>query len=133
MYVLFVFDINFDIELITFNLQGLAENEAKLMNFLRNETLNYDSKKAMILCQMSNFTSGVLYLYEKNRMFKQILSHFISRKDSAKVIEVCTKYGEEEPNLWIDALWHFSKVYNDDQQSNLSIVLNSKSNKVLNN
>jgi len=97
------------------------------MDFLRNECSNYDSKKAMILCQMSNFTPGVLYLYEKSRMFKQILAHFISRKDSSKVIEICLKYGKEEPNLWVDALWHFSEIYTDDQQSNILQVLERKS------
>ena len=113
-------------KLVRFNAQGLAENETKIMNFLRNEGANYDSKKAMILCQMSNFTPGVLYLYEKNRMFKQILAHFISRADSDKVIEVCTKYGEEEPNLWVDALWHFSEIYSDEHQANTLQVLERK-------
>ena len=96
------------------------------MNFLRNEGANYDSKKAMILCQMSNFTPGVLYLYEKSRMFKQILAHFIARKESNKVIEICNKFGEEEPNLWVDALWYFSEAYNTEHQTNILLVLESK-------
>lgn len=96
------------------------------MNFLRNEGGNYDSKKAMILCQMSNFTPGVLYLYEQSRMFKQILAHFISRADSNKVIEICSKFAEEEPNLWVDALWYFSEIYGDANEANTLKVLERK-------
>lgn len=96
------------------------------MNFLRNEGGNYDSKKAMILCQMSNFTPGVLYLYEQSRMFKQILAHFISRADSNKVIEICSKFAEEEPNLWVDALWYFSEIYSDANEANTLKVLERK-------
>lgn len=93
------------------------------MNFLKNESANYDFKKAMILCQMSNFMTGVLYLYEKMRMFKQILAHSISRKDTKSIIEICTKYGEDEPNLWVDALWYFSEHYTDSQTANTLVVI----------
>ncbi len=96
------------------------------MNFLQNEGAHYDSKKAMIICQMSNFTPGVLYLYEQSQMFKQILAHYVSRADSDKVIEICQQYSKEEPNLWVDALWYFSEVYNDGQEANTLLVLEGK-------
>ena len=96
------------------------------MNFLRNEGANYDSKKAMIICQMSNFTPGVLYLYEKSQMYKQILAHYVSRADSGKVIEICKQYSKVEPNLWVDALWYFAEWYNDEQEANTLLVLEGK-------
>ena len=96
------------------------------MNFLQNESSNYDFKKAMILCQMNNFMPGVIYLYEKSRMFKQILVHYVTRKDSAKVIEICKKYGDEEKNLWIDALWYFSENYSESLQVSTLFVLERK-------
>lgn len=96
------------------------------MNFLQNEGANYDSKKAMIICQMSNFTPGILYLYEQSQMFKQILAHYVSRADSDKVIEVCKQYGGEEPNLWVDALWYFAEAYDSQQEANTLLVLERK-------
>lgn len=96
------------------------------MSFLRNEGANYDSKRAMIICQMSNFIPGVLYLYEKSQMFKQILAYYVSRGDSDKVIEVCKQYSEKAPNLWVDALWYFAERYNAGQEANILLVLKGK-------
>lgn len=96
------------------------------MNFLKEDGANYDFKKAMILCQMSNFMPGVIYLYEKARMFKQILAHYIAKNDSANVIETCQRYGDEERNLWIEALWYFSEHYCEQHHQSTIMVLERK-------
>lgn len=93
------------------------------MKFLNDPNSNYDVKKAMILCQISNFIPGVLFLYEKAEMFKQILAHFIGRQDSEKVIEICKKHASKEPQLWIDALQYFAETYEPSQKENINFVL----------
>lgn len=117
---------SFDKYLVTLNMQGLSENKMKIMAFLQNEDANFDFKKAMILCQMSNFMPGVLYLYEKTRMFKQILAHVVSTQNSEGVMQTCRKYGDEEPKLWVDALWYFSEVYTDQLKDATLEVLQRK-------
>ena len=74
----------------------------------------------MILCQMSHFEAGLLYLYEKSKMFKPILNHFIEINDGIKVLETCERYGKEDPNLWVDALWYFSKT--DDSEKTIQVL-----------
>ena len=74
----------------------------------------------MILCQMSHFEAGLLYLFEKSKMFKPILNHFIAINDGIKVLETCERYGEEDPNLWVDALWYFSKT--DDSEKTIQVL-----------
>lgn len=109
------------------NIQGLAENRNKIMAFLQDPDSNFDIKKAMILCQMSNFIPGVLFLYEKSRMYKQILTHFIQRKDSDGVMQTCRKFADKEcPQLWVDSLQYFAEIYNQEQKANIATVLESK-------
>ncbi|KAH9526087.1 Vacuolar protein sorting-associated protein 11 [Dermatophagoides farinae] len=103
---------------------GLAENRNKIMAFLQDPDSNFDIKKAMILCQMSNFIPGVLFLYEKSRMYKQILTHFIQRKDSDGVMQTCRKFADKEcPQLWVDSLQYFAEIYNQEQKANITTVL----------
>ncbi len=33
----------------------------------------YDLDQALVMCQMNNFKAGILYLYEKARLYQQIL------------------------------------------------------------
>ena len=85
------------------------------MKLLQSGKAKYEVEQAMVLCQMSHFDAGLLYLYEKAKMFKQILNNFIATNNSTKVLQTCQKYGDEEPNLWVDALWYFSNTDDNDQ------------------
>ncbi|CAG2182887.1 unnamed protein product, partial [Oppiella nova] len=94
---------------------GLATKESQIMKLLQSGKAKYEVEQAMVLCQMSHFDAGLLYLYEKAKMFKQILNNFIATNNSTKVLETCQKYGDQEPNLWVDALWYFSNTDDNDK------------------
>jgi len=85
------------------------------MKLLQSGKAKYEVEQAMVLCQMSHFDAGLLYLYEKAKMFKQILNNFIATNNSTKVLQTCQKYGDQEPNLWVDALWYFSNTDDNDK------------------
>ena len=98
----------------------MAIKESQILKLLKSETAKYDVEQAMILCQMSHFEAGLLYLHEKSKMFKPILNHFVSINDGNKVFETCQRYGDEDPNLWVDALWYFSKT--EDNEKTIQIL-----------
>jgi len=91
------------------------------LKLLKSEDAKYEVEKAMILCQMNNFDAGMLYLYERAKLFKQILNYYIASNDQTKVLKTCERYGDDDPNLWIDALWYFSTTDESDQ---IILVLN---------
>jgi hypothetical protein len=90
------------------------------LKLLKSPDAKYDVEQAMILCQMNHFDPGMLYLYERSKLFKQILNYYIENNDQIKVLETCERYGDKDTNLWIDALWYFSTT---DENENIIKVL----------
>lgn len=107
--------------LIVNPIQGLAIKETQILKLLKSADAKYEVEQAMILCQMNHFDAGMLYLYERAKLFKQILKYFIDSNDQIKVLETCERYGNDDPNLWIDALWYFSTT---DETDRIIQVLN---------
>lgn len=42
--------------------------EQKIVRLLQNPEANYDNDQTLILCQIHNFKSGILYLYEESKL-----------------------------------------------------------------
>lgn len=42
--------------------------EQKVVKMLQNPDANYDKDQTLILCQIHNFRSGILYLYEERKL-----------------------------------------------------------------
>ena len=45
-------------------------------------------------------------------MREELLNFYISLKQNDQIINLCTEYGREETNLWIQALKYFAKPEN---------------------
>ncbi|XP_014209287.1 vacuolar protein sorting-associated protein 11 homolog, partial [Copidosoma floridanum] len=84
--------------------------EQKIAYLLKNPNACYDKHQLLILCQQHDFKEGVLYLYEERKLHQDILLYYMRRKDCQHVLSTCYKYGYQNPNLWIQALW--SVVWN---------------------
>ncbi|XP_060553204.1 vacuolar protein sorting-associated protein 11 homolog [Ruditapes philippinarum] len=96
-------------------------NEKKILDILKNPEANYDLDQALVLCQMNNFKAGILCLYEKARLYQQILRYHMDCDAHDLVIQTCKTYGTQDTNLWVQALSYFSKKEN--LKSQLGIVL----------
>ncbi|XKL60972.1 hypothetical protein PGB90_008029 [Kerria lacca] len=79
--------------------------EQQVLNTLQSSEINYDKNQALILCSMRNFKSGILYLLEENKMYKQILRYLLSCGNYQDVLCCCRRFGYQEPSLWIKTLW----------------------------
>ncbi|KAL4227956.1 Vacuolar protein sorting-associated protein 11 [Mactra antiquata] len=97
------------------------EREEKILKVLKNPEANYDLDQALVLCQMNNFKAGILCLYEKARLYQQILRYYMDHDSYDHVITTCKTYGNQDSNLWVQALSYFAKKENLKQQ--LGIVL----------
>uniref|UniRef100_T1ISE0 Vacuolar protein sorting-associated protein 11 homolog n=1 Tax=Strigamia maritima TaxID=126957 RepID=T1ISE0_STRMM len=97
------------------------EHEIKILNLLQSPDSGYDLDQVLVLCQMNNFKPGILYLYEKAKLFQQILRYYMDRDDFNNVINTCKHFGSQDSKLWIQALWYFSKT--DDRQKNYLIEI----------
>lgn len=51
----------------------------------------------------------MLYLYENNGMYQRILQFHMDGNDYFNILDTCKRYGNQDSNLWIQALQYFSK------------------------
>ena len=86
--------------------------EAKALELLKNTEAKYNLDQAMVLAQMHDFQAGVLYLYEKAKLYQQILHYHMDHRSYAQVIETCKKHGNKDSSLWVQALSYFA--HSDD-------------------
>jgi hypothetical protein len=90
------------------------ELEEKILKLLKDDTLNYDEERAMILCQVNKFNQGMKYLYEKLEMYDVLIFQYIESRDDDQIIKICEKYGNRDFNLWVKAFLYFCKLNRSD-------------------
>ncbi|XP_058799921.1 vacuolar protein sorting-associated protein 11 homolog isoform X5 [Phymastichus coffea] len=79
--------------------------EQKVVRLMQSSNASYDKDQILILCHQHNFGRGVLYLYEERKLYQEILQYHLREGDSEQVLATCNKFGRQDPNLWIQALW----------------------------
>ncbi|XP_036368498.1 vacuolar protein sorting-associated protein 11 homolog isoform X3 [Octopus sinensis] len=84
------------------------DKERKTLELLQGSKAGYDINQALVLCQMHNFTAGILYLYEKAELYEQILRYHMDHDEYGQVINTCKRFGIQEPNLWVQSLSYFA-------------------------
>ncbi|XP_078786422.1 vacuolar protein sorting-associated protein 11 homolog isoform X1 [Oryzias latipes] len=85
--------------------------QGEAVSLLKSDNTLFD--KALVLCQMHNFKEGILYLYEKGKLYQQIMHYHMQNEEYGKVVEVCKHYGDQEGCLWEQALGYFAKKEED--------------------
>ena len=59
--------------------------QEKILNLLKAPQSRYDVDHALVLCKTYRFQRGVLFLYEKLKLYHEILQHHMERGENAKV------------------------------------------------
>ncbi|CAM8900751.1 unnamed protein product [Rhodiola kirilowii] len=81
------------------------------------ENPQYDVDLAIILCEMNNFKEGLLYLYEKLKLYKEVIACYMQAHDHEGLIACCKKLGDSvkggDPTLWADLLKYFGELGED--------------------
>ncbi|WJZ99682.1 hypothetical protein VitviT2T_018103 [Vitis vinifera] len=74
----------------------------------------YDVDLAIILCEMNAFKEGLLYLYEKMKLYKEVIACYMQAHDHEGLIACCKRLGDSgkggDPSLWADLLKYFGEL-----------------------
>ncbi|KAK4274953.1 hypothetical protein QN277_018106 [Acacia crassicarpa] len=77
----------------------------------------YDVDLAIILCEMNAFKEGLLYLYEKMKLYKEVIACYMQTHDHEGLIACCKRLGDSgkggDPSLWADLLKYFGELGED--------------------
>ncbi|CAH1772502.1 unnamed protein product, partial [Owenia fusiformis] len=88
----------------------VQESKGKItLDLLQNQDAGYDIDQALVLCQMNDFKPGILYLYEKAKLYQQILRYHMEHNEYTHIIESCKRFGTADPHLWVQALSYFAR------------------------
>ncbi|XP_051174547.1 vacuolar protein sorting-associated protein 11 homolog [Leptopilina boulardi] len=83
--------------------------EQKVVRLLQNSNACYDKDQILILCHQHNFRRGILYLYEERKLYQEVLQYHLREGDSEQVLSTCNRFGRQDPNLWVQALWSVAR------------------------
>ncbi|GAU39905.1 hypothetical protein TSUD_04970 [Trifolium subterraneum] len=87
----------------------------------------YDVDLAIILCEMNAFKDGLLYLYEKMKLYKEVVACYMQAHDHEGLIACCKRLGDSikggDPSLWADVLKYFGEL-GEDCSKEVKEVLN---------
>ncbi|KAI7892158.1 uncharacterized protein EV154DRAFT_543373 [Mucor mucedo] len=86
------------------------EFRQKALSLLHDETVQYDTNQAFVLCQLKQFDEGIVYLYEKTGMYADILRFWMEKGGTDRVIEGVRRYGPKDPSLYPMVLTYFSST-----------------------
>ncbi|MEW5305679.1 MAG: hypothetical protein WDW36_008205 [Sanguina aurantia] len=71
----------------------------------------YDPDTSLLLCRLSDFHAGLVFLYDKLRLPREVLQVYMSTGDHSALIAATIKYGDGskggDTTLWGDVLEHF--------------------------
>ncbi|KAF8068385.1 VPS11 [Scenedesmus sp. PABB004] len=68
----------------------------------------YDAEHALVLCRQHAYTPGLVLLYDKKRLHREVLAVHMAAGDVDALIAACGQYGDPaaggDPQLWAEAL-----------------------------
>lgn len=81
-------------------------------------TPRYNPEHSLMLCRIYHFKEGLVFLYDRLRLYKEVMQVYKDEKDYEALIEACIKYGDSsrggDPQLWADALDFFCSQEEED-------------------
>lgn len=77
----------------------------------------YDVDLAIILCEMNAFKDGLLFLYEKMKLYKEVIACYMQAHDHEGLIQCCKQLADTsqggDPSLFGDLLKYFGELGED--------------------
>ncbi|EGG22194.1 RING zinc finger-containing protein [Cavenderia fasciculata] len=104
--------------------ENKAQRLEKAYEFLTNQKNGFDEDHALILAQVHNWKQGILYLYEKLKLYNEIIEYHMENSDFEGLIKACKKYGDKDPNLWVQVLSYFA-TNKENCQNEIAEVLSN--------
>ncbi|KAJ3326476.1 hypothetical protein HDU91_004648 [Kappamyces sp. JEL0680] len=93
--------------------------DRKILQLLESPVVKYDLENALFLAQQYHFDKGLLVLYEKLSMFEEYLE---KSKDFKSVLDICRKYGDKHPDLWVKGFVFCARQKSGDHDEDEELV-----------
>lgn len=88
---------------------GRLQYEQKVIRLLQSSETCCDKDQILILCHQHNFQRGILFLYEERKLYQEILQYHLREGENEQVLLTCKRFGHQDPNLWVQALWSVAR------------------------
>jgi hypothetical protein len=97
----------------TTDLRATAETlvEDEVMKILKDPSARYDGDHALVLVQQYHFEPGMMYLYEKKKMYHMLVQRHMDSGNHQAILMACRKYGQRDTNLWVQVLTYLTSSY----------------------
>lgn len=66
--------------------------EKKILKLLQHPSVLGCADRALFLCQSHKFRPGVLFIFEKTKLYAEILNFYANENDFENVLATCKKY-----------------------------------------
>nr|GMD35507.1 vacuolar protein-sorting-associated protein 11 homolog [Ipomoea batatas] len=100
--------------------KSLRERQMKGLSLLKSawpseeEQPLYDVDLAIILCEMNGFREGLLFLYEKMKLYKEVIACYMQAHDHDGLIACCKRLSDlgkgGDRSLWAELLKYFGEL-----------------------
>lgn len=107
----------------------LKDSQVSIITSRINKLLNeekyqkkYDKNHLLVLFKMYNYRPGIVILCEQMNLREELLNFYITANNAKSIIQTCKDYGEQETNLWVQALKYFCKPSDTYDQRNLEHI-----------
>lgn len=68
----------------------------------------YDPEHALVLCRQHNYRPGLVLLYDKKRLHREVLAVYMEAQDYDGLIAACVQYGKCMHAVYCYLLWVLS-------------------------
>lgn len=82
----------------------------KALALLKNPRARFDDAHALTLCQMHSFHAGIVFLYEKLKLYHEIVQFHMYQHGYNELIAAVIRYGEADVALWVQVLAYFASL-----------------------
>lgn len=82
----------------------IQEKQKALTELLFSLKDKYNKKHVLMLCEMYQVSEGIQLVCNLMQLKHELLEYYMSMRDYESVVGLCKEYGEEESDLWVQAL-----------------------------
>ncbi len=82
-----------------------SDLEKKITLLLQNPAVLSAADRALFLCQTHKFRPGVLFIFEKTKLYGEILQYYASDNNFDSVISTCRRY--DTPSIFITSMSNY--------------------------
>jgi vacuolar protein sorting-associated protein 11 len=87
--------------------RDLQYYERKIKELLEIANNKYDKHHVLMLFKMYDYAEGVVAISHLMDSKQELMFHYIKTNDHGNIWNTCNKYGQDDNDLWVQALTHF--------------------------